>query len=127
MADRVVVLAEHPELAVVTAELPHERQEVLPLVDHPDDVHERPEQAAALHLHVDREQVAGGGCRREQGGVEVAGQLRRLLLDLGPARLITATIADSSLSRLPTDVRSAVSSCSAVMDDRLSLPWTSRR
>ena len=63
-ADRVVVLGEHTELAVVAAELLEERHELVGLVDHLHDVHERAQQAAALHLHVDREQARGS---RERG------------------------------------------------------------
>ena len=62
-ADRVVVLGEHAELAVVAAELLQEGDELVGLVHHLDDVHERPQQPAALHFHVHREEVAGRGGR----------------------------------------------------------------
>ena len=81
-ADRVVVLGEHAELAVVAAQLLEERDEVLGLVHHLHDVHERPQQPAALHLHVHREELAR--LRRacaEQRGVEVPAEVLGLRRD----------------------------------------------
>ena len=76
-ADRVVVLGEHAELAVVAAELLEERHELVRAVHHLHDVHQRAQQAAALHLHVHREQVAGRGSLAEQRRVEVPRDLLR--------------------------------------------------
>ena len=70
-ADRVVVLGEHPELAVVAAELLQEGHELVGLVHHLHDVHERAQQPAALHLHVHREEVARRGGDAEERGVEM--------------------------------------------------------
>ncbi len=79
--DGVVVLGEHAELAVVAAELLEERHEVVGLVDHLHDVHQRPEQAAALHLHVHREQVARLGGELEERAVEVPAERVGLRFD----------------------------------------------
>jgi hypothetical protein len=57
------VLGQHAELAVVAAELLEERHELVRAVHHLHHVHQRAQQAAALHLHVHREQVAGLGAR----------------------------------------------------------------
>ena len=76
-ADGVVVLGEHTELAVVAAELLEERHELVRAVHHLHDVHQRAQQAAALHLHVHREQVAGLGSVAEQRRVEVPRDLLR--------------------------------------------------
>jgi len=75
------VLREDAELAVVAAQLFEERDQVLWLVHHLHDVHEGPQQAAALHLHVDREQVARLGRAAEKDGVEVSAELVGTWLD----------------------------------------------
>jgi hypothetical protein len=75
------VLRDHPELAVVAPELLQERHQVVGLVDHLDDVDQRPQQAAALHLHVDREQVARLRRPTEQRGVEVPAECLGMRFD----------------------------------------------
>ena len=69
------MLGHHAELAVVPAELLEERHELVRAVHHLHDVHQRAQQAAALHLHVHREQLAGLGREAEQRRVEVPGDL----------------------------------------------------
>ena len=85
-AHRVVVLGEHAELAVVAAELLEERDQLVGPVHHLHHVHERPQQPAALHLHVDGEQVARLGRPAEQRRVEVPRQLLGLRGHQGEAR-----------------------------------------
>jgi hypothetical protein len=87
---------------VVAAELLEKRHEVVRAIDHLHDVHERAEQPAALHLHVDREQVTGLGGAAEQHAVEVPAQLLGVWLhdsegpadDLDYPRLGAAGLSD---------------------------------
>jgi hypothetical protein len=79
------VLGDHAELAVVAAELLQEGLEHVGLVDHLHDVHERAHEAAALHLHVDGEQVPALGRDPEEGGVEEPPHLFGMIFHLGPA------------------------------------------
>ena len=65
------MLGEHPELAVVATELLQERDELVGLVHHLHDVHERAQQPAALHFHVHREEVARRGGDAEERAVEM--------------------------------------------------------
>ena len=65
------MLGEHPELAVVATELLQERDELVGLVHHLHDVHERAQQPAALHFHVHGEEVARRGGDAEERAVEM--------------------------------------------------------
>ena len=87
VADDVVVLGLHVELAVVAAQGAQVFVEPLRVVERLHGRDDRAEQPGALHVHVDREKVSQVRVGQEDACVEVAGDLVLLLLDEGPAFL----------------------------------------
>ncbi|GAB3997147.1 hypothetical protein GCM10029992_19240 [Glycomyces albus] len=87
LADGGVVLAEGPELAVVAAELPQDRDDLFDVVDVADHGPQGAHELVALRGHVHREHVACLGVGQEQRRVEVQGHLVAVRGDQAPVLL----------------------------------------